>query len=97
MPEQTIIIDVREPDEYEVGHVDGALNIPPAHFVNGQFQERLHDVDTDTLIIVYCRSGNRADRAAKVLQSAGYTHVTNGLHEPGVRQLLAENNMPGLD
>lgn len=68
------IIDVREPYEYQVGHVDGALNIPL-----GDIQSV--DLPKDEEIVVYCRSGARSAQAQQTLQSMGYTHVTNGINQ----------------
>lgn len=71
-----VIIDVREPHEYEQGHVPGALNIP-----RGVLELKVpgHEAipDTDTPICVYCGSGGRAALSALRLQELGYTQVTS--------------------
>jgi len=71
-----VIIDVREPHEYEEGHVPGALNIP-----RGVLEIKVpgHDAigGTDTPICVYCGSGGRAALSAQRLQELGYTSVTS--------------------
>lgn len=65
-----ILIDVREKDEYDEGHLDNAINVPYTKVV-----ELLKDYDKDTPIIVYCRSGNRSAKAYQSLQAAGYTNL----------------------
>lgn len=77
-----VIVDVREPYEFEEGHVKGALNIPQNEITEGAKQ--LEEVDKATPLIVYCRSGGRANRAAQTLRTMGYTNVTNGINQKEV-------------
>jgi rhodanese-related sulfurtransferase len=77
-----IIIDVREPYEYESGHVKGALNIPPDRLMSGAVE--LKDVPKDTDIVVYCRSGSRSSVAMNILLGLGYTNITNGINKEQV-------------
>ena len=67
-----IILDVREQDEYDAGHIPGAILIPYA-----QIAEKAEDVlaDKDQLILVYCRSGRRSKIAAEALAELGYTNI----------------------
>lgn len=74
---QRIIIDVREPFEYATGHVDGALNIPPAEIIAGT--KKLKKVHKDAEIIVYCNTGSRASATIPFLKQHGYTNVVNGV------------------
>lgn len=68
------IVDVRSPAEFAGGHADGAKNIPVE-----QLEGRLDAVGPkDKAVVVYCRSGNRSARAAKILQAAGFTSVVDG-------------------
>jgi len=71
-----VIIDVREPHEYEQGHVPGAINIP-----RGVLEIKVpgHDdiPNADTPICVYCGSGGRAALSAHRLQELGYSKVTS--------------------
>lgn len=69
----TVFVDVRTPEEFASGHVDGALNIPVSD-INTIHE---HVVDKDTPVVLYCRSGNRAGRALKAMQNMGYTDVVN--------------------
>ena len=82
-----LIIDVREPNEYADGHVDGALNIPPAELMNGTPQ--LADVAKDTPLILYCRSGSRSNVAMHILRSQGFTNLTNGINQQQVEARYA--------
>lgn len=65
-----LLIDVRTPEEFASGHIDGAVNIPV-----DALQSRLNEVPDDQPIVVYCRSGNRSATASQILSQAGYTHI----------------------
>ncbi len=67
-----IILDVRTKQEYEEGHIEGAILIPNTELINRANNEL---PDKDATILVYCRSGNRSAKAAKELIEAGYTNV----------------------
>ena len=71
-----MIIDVRTPEEYEEGHVQGAVNIPVGDIEEGHFGA-LADGGKDIPLQLYCRSGARSAYACALLQSAGFTSVTN--------------------
>ncbi len=79
-----IIIDVREPFEFMMGHVKGALNIPPAKLMNG-VPEQLADVPKDTEIILYCLSGARSNASMRILQQYGFTNLINGINKDQVK------------
>ncbi|MHB1086289.1 MAG: rhodanese-like domain-containing protein [Minisyncoccota bacterium] len=64
-----ILLDVRTPDEYAAGHIEGATNLSLQDIQSGA----LPDVDTSKTVYVYCRSGNRSAQAAVILKKAGYT------------------------
>ncbi|MDD4692665.1 MAG: rhodanese-like domain-containing protein [Eubacterium aggregans] len=66
------IVDVREPDEYAGGHIQGAINIPLGTIGNGGEGQL---ADKQATLLVYCRSGNRSRQAAEKLVSLGYDHV----------------------
>lgn len=80
------IIDVRSPEEYKTGHVSGSLNIPLDQI--GPTNSRLDGVAKDADIIVYCRTGNRANTAQRLLQELRYTHVTNGINQAHVESTV---------
>ena len=69
--EGAIIVDVREKEEYDEEHLDDAINIPYTEIVN-KISEY---ADTDTKIIVYCKSGVRSNKAANSLINAGYKNI----------------------
>lgn len=78
-----LIIDVREPGEYQDGHVSGAINLPASKLM-GDLQE-LNDVDKNTEIILYCRSGARSNVAMNILKTKGFTNLTNGINQDHVK------------
>jgi rhodanese-related sulfurtransferase len=69
-----MLIDVRSPEEFQSGHIKGAVLIPHEQIRQGV--ETLH-LAKDAEIILYCRSGNRAGIAQTALIEAGFTNVTN--------------------
>lgn len=75
-------IDVREPDEYNAGHVKGAINLPPEKLMKGAME--LSGVSKETAIIVYCRSGSRSKVAMNILDQLGFTNTTNGVNKEQV-------------
>jgi phage shock protein E len=79
-----IIIDVREPFEYKIGHVKGALNLPPAALMAGA--KLLADVPKDTEIILYCRSGARSNASMYYLRQMGFTNLVNGINQAHVEK-----------
>jgi phage shock protein E len=76
------IIDVREPDEFASGHVDGAINIPPERLMQGA--KELDNLRKNTPLIVYCRTGSRSNVAQHILKGLGYTDITNGINKEQV-------------
>lgn len=70
--DDAIIIDVRNLEEFNSGHIPGALILPLPQLA----EEIAHLVpDLDQPIILYCRSGNRSNQALDILTSMGYTNV----------------------
>ena len=67
-----IILDVRTQEEYDQGHIPGAIVIS-----HEEITEKAEDVltDKDQLILVYCRSGRRSKIAAEALVELGYTNI----------------------
>ena len=70
--EEYIILDAREQDEFDEGHIPGAILIPYTEIEN-KAEELLPDKNVQ--ILVYCRSGRRSKIAADALAKLGYTHV----------------------
>ena len=71
--QQVLVLDVREQAEYDSGHIPGALLLPV-----GTIEEDTAAAvipEKDTVVLVYCRSGNRSKTAAAALAALGYSHV----------------------
>lgn len=69
-----LIIDVRELEEYQVSHLQGALNLKTGDSISQLVQ------DKDTAIVVYCSVGYRSAGVAEELRQLGYTNVLNLRH-----------------
>lgn len=67
------ILDVREQDEFDAGHIPGALLLSVGTITEETAAQVIHT--TDTTVLVYCRSGNRSKRAAQALAELGYSNV----------------------
>ncbi|HMS50644.1 MAG TPA: rhodanese-like domain-containing protein [Candidatus Saccharibacteria bacterium] len=78
-----IIIDVREPLEYRMGHVKGAINIPPSQMMAGAKQ--LDGVPKDTELVLYCVSGSRSNASMHYLKQQGFTNLVNGINKAHVK------------
>lgn len=70
--ENCIVLDVREQEEFDSGHIKGAVLIPHTE-IEAQAEEKLPD--KNATILVYCRSGRRSKIAAEALARLGYTCV----------------------
>ena len=68
------LLDVRTKDEFRGGHIKGATLIP-VNEIESSAETKLPD--KNAVILVYCQSGGRASRAAKILAGMGYTNVNN--------------------
>ena len=66
------VVDVRRQDEYDAGHIPGAILIPNESIGTEQPDEL---PDLDQVILIYCRSGNRSKQAAQKLFDMGYTNI----------------------
>ena len=67
-----VVVDVRRQDEYDEGHIPGAILIPNES-IGCDSPEALPDYDQ--IILIYCRSGNRSKQAAQKLAEMGYTNI----------------------
>jgi rhodanese-related sulfurtransferase len=63
-----LILDVREPGEWQAGHIDGSVHIPM-----GELGDRLGEIPADAPVITVCRSGRRTGQVAKALTQRGAT------------------------
>lgn len=88
----TIWIDVRTAEEFNQGHVSGAINIP-FEVIGNEIASVSRDVDTD--IRVYCRSGRRSGVAKDTLNGLGYENVINeGGYEDILKRKAAGEDLP---
>ena len=70
--QNVIVLDVREPDEYDKKHIADAVLIPVEELRAGNFSKL---PDKEQTILIYCWTGRRAEDAAAILTEAGYTKV----------------------
>ncbi|MGJ7921339.1 rhodanese-like domain-containing protein [Neobacillus sp. LXY-4] len=66
------LIDVREPNEFDAGHILGARNIPLS-----QMKMRMKEIRPDKPVYLYCQSGMRSGRAAQLLYKKGYKDLSH--------------------
>lgn len=66
------IIDVRTPDEYNIGHISGAENI---NFQDSDFKTQLLKLDKTRPVLVYCAVGGRSGKASKMMNELGFTKI----------------------
>ena len=71
--QEVIILDVREQDEYNSGHIPGAVLLPVGTINEDTAAAAIPE--KDSMVLVYCRSGNRSKTAAAALASLGYTKI----------------------
>ena len=71
--QEVIILDVREQDEYDSGHIPGAVLLPVGT-INDETASAVIPEKDDT-VLVYCRSGNRSKTASAALAGLGYTNI----------------------
>lgn len=68
-----VLLDVRTPEEFHAGHIDGSANFPLQSIQAGS----LPTVAKDKTVYVYCQSGNRSKQATSLLKAAGYSNVVD--------------------
>ncbi|WP_299392246.1 rhodanese-like domain-containing protein [uncultured Gelidibacter sp.] len=66
------LVDVRTPEEFEAGHIENAVNID---FFREDFKTAFTTLDKDEPIYIYCKSGNRSGKAAKILTELGFKEI----------------------
>lgn len=80
------IVDVREPMEFAMDHIPGAINVPLS-----AIQTKIGFLRSmKKPIVMYCRSGNRSEQAARFLKAHGIEKVYNGGSQEDVERLLTE-------
>jgi len=88
MDSTTVIIDVRTPQEFAEGHLDGAINLD---IYDPGFENSVGSLDFGGTYVVYCRSGQRSANALAFMRSIGIDNVTN---LGGVTDASAETGIP---
>ena len=71
--QEVITLDVREQDEYDSGHIPGAVLLPVGTIDETTAAEVIPE--KDSTVLVYCRSGNRSKTASAALADLGYTNI----------------------
>ena len=71
--QEVVILDVREQDEFDSGHIAGAVLLPVGSISEATAAEVIPE--KDSVVLVYCRSGNRSKTASEKLVELGYTKV----------------------
>ena len=69
-----VLVDVRTPEEFAKGHLDGALNI---NWYHKDFAAGFKDIPKDKTIYLYCKKGGRSAKAQAKLSSLGFTNIVN--------------------
>jgi phage shock protein E len=71
-PEGLVVLDIRTPDEFAAGHLEGAINID---YYASDFEQQLAELDLEAPYVMYCNSGNRSANALPVMDALGFTEV----------------------
>lgn len=66
------LVDLRRPEEFAAGHIEKAENI---NYLAEDFVTNISKLDKTQTLLIYCRSGNRSGRAAKVMDSLGFKKI----------------------
>ena len=86
LPDNAVLLDVRQADEFNAGHIEGAVLVP-----HDTIAEKIGAVvlDKNTPVYVYCRSGRRSAIAVEAMKKLGYTDLTDlgGMDEAEKRLL----------
>ena len=71
--QEVIVLDVREQDEFDTGHIPGAVLLPVGTITKDSAAAVIPELDS--IVLVYCRSGNRSKTASEALANLGYTNI----------------------
>lgn len=72
--ENAVLLDVRTPEEYDLGHIEGAENI---NWYDEDFKAKVSAIDRSKTVYVYCKAGGRSAKAAAAMRELGFEHVVN--------------------
>jgi rhodanese-related sulfurtransferase len=81
------IIDVRTPQEFSEGHIEGAINI---NFFDKTFLDQIAKYEKNEPLFIYCKSGNRSGQASKKIADFGFTKIYD--LEGGILYWMKNNN-----
>lgn len=70
--EDVILIDVRTAREFNNGHLPGAINID---YTSSDFETKIQEIAKDQPIYIYCQSGNRSEKSARIMQKLGFNEI----------------------
>lgn len=91
LPDNTLVIDVRSPAEFAMGHVEGALNVPVEAIAPQNLTALDALNDKSHTLVLYCASGMRSAYARTALMQLGYSHVINGGTAHETAQLIGKS------
>jgi len=77
-----VLVDVREPNEYEINQIPGSVLIPKGDFLNGSALEQLPGIDSGKQVVMHCKTGVRSAETLAIVKGAGYddaVHVGGGV------------------
>ncbi len=69
-----VILDVRTPEEYETGHIEGAVN---SDYYSDSFRDNLEKLRKSNTYLICCQSGNRSGKALEIMKELGFEQVYN--------------------
>ena len=81
------LIDVRTQDEFDLGHIDSAINLD---FYSDTFQNDILSIDKNLPIVLYCRTNNRSTKTANILKENGYKEIS--VLEGGITDWVKNGN-----
>ena len=82
-----LLVDVRTAEEFSEGHIKGAINID---YLAENFSIGIQELELESPVLLYCRSGNRSSKAMKIMKELGFKEVYN--LEGGIKGWISENN-----
>ena len=82
-----ILIDVRTKDEFDLGHIDSAINLD---FYSDTFQNDILSIDKNLPIVLYCRTNNRSTKTASILKDNGFKEIS--VLEGGITNWVKNGN-----
>ena len=82
-----ILIDVRTQDEFDLGHIDSAINLD---FYSETFQNDILSLPKNETIVLYCRTNNRSSKTANILKENGFKEIS--VLEGGITEWVKNGN-----